>query len=74
MGVRPGVPKDVRPNRWGACPGPGCGQYPRAVFGDATVNLALDLASGSEITVTPENARLIVRNASDGGMVHDSGE
>jgi hypothetical protein len=43
-------------------------------FGDATVNLALDLASGSEITVTPENAQLIVRRASDGKVVYDSGE
>jgi hypothetical protein len=43
-------------------------------FGDATVNLALDLASGCEITVTPESVPLIVRRASDGKVVYDSGE
>lgn len=43
-------------------------------FGDATVNRELDLARGTEITTKPENARLIVRRASDGKVMHDSAE
>lgn len=43
-------------------------------FGDATLDLELGLAEGSEITTTPENARLIVRRASDGGVMYDSAE
>lgn len=43
-------------------------------FGDATVERELDLAEGAEITTTPGNARLIVRRASDGELMYDSGE
>lgn len=43
-------------------------------FGDATVNVVLDLAGGSVITTTPEDARLIVRRASDGEVMYGSGE
>jgi hypothetical protein len=35
-------------------------------FGDATLHLELGLVQGAEITVAPENSRLIVYRASDG--------
>lgn len=57
-----GVPApDVAESNFGAC-------------GDATLHLELGLAEGSEVTMTPENARLIIRAASDRKAVYDSGE
>ena len=43
-------------------------------FGDATLHLVLDLEEGSEVTTAPENARLTIRRAADGGEMYDSGE
>jgi hypothetical protein len=43
------------------------------MFGDATLDLELDLAEGAEVTTSPEDATLIVRmKGSDGEVVFDS--